>query len=304
MALDEMGLHRAARGLLVAMIDEQRSDGSFDAARLDATAAWLVALDHDARLSGDDALIVDSIERIASAAHHLHRRHVGGRISRSSRFFGRGAGPEPAMDDDVRRARDARWARRALDAAARMLRSVGQVDAATLVDDHAIDLVHAMSTRSIVDAGDGSGRPPADAVARLRTMVAEGAPCWTWPSPVDGDDPARAAEFIRLVRALLVDDSGPGIAILPHSIEDWYGRPLAVHDLPTAFGRLSFALRWHGPRPALLWELVTHPHLEDSTIRLAAPALDAVWTSSERRAEALLAEPPHEHAHGEGDSFT
>ena len=33
------------------------------------------------------------------------------------------------------------------------------------------------------------------------------------------------------------------------------GVDLEVHDAPTRHGRLSFALRWHGEHPALLWEL-------------------------------------------------
>lgn len=302
MALDEQGLPAAARQVLEAMLDDQGSDGAFDPDRLDATASWLVALDRHRRLSGDDAFVARVIEPIASAAHWLHRRHVGPALRRSSRFFGRGSGPDPAATDDDRRARDARWARRGLDAAASMLRAVGQVDAAALVDEHVVALVHDMSSRGIVDAGEGSERLEGDVVAMLRAAVVEGAPCWTWPSAIDGDDPARSAAFLRLVRAILVDDSGDGIDLLPGPIDEWFGGPLAVHDLPTAFGRLSFALRWHGARPALLWDLLPdEPGGADpdatEPVRLAAPRLDGGWTSVERSAEALLEEPPHVHRH-------
>src|SRR3712207_8333250 len=48
----------------------------------------------------------------------------------------------------------------------------------------------------------------------------------------------------------------------------------------------SFAVRWHGERPALLWELTPH----DATTRLSitAPGLDPAWATSELRGEALL----------------
>ena len=63
-----------------------------------------------------------------------------------------------------------------------------------------------------------------------------------------------------------------------------------MHDLPTAFGRLSFAIRWHGERPALLWEL--EPHADVGPVRLTTPALDPRWSTTEPRGEALLAPVP------------
>ena len=38
----------------------------------------------------------------------------------------------------------------------------------------------------------------------------------------------------------------------------WLGQGIEVHDAPTHHGVLSFAVRWHGDRPALLWELTPH----------------------------------------------
>ena len=57
-----------------------------------------------------------------------------------------------------------------------------------------------------------------------------------------------------------------------------------MHDAPTrAFGRVSFAVRWHGDRPALLWEC------EQVGGRLRAPGLDPEWSTTDRQGEALLA---------------
>lgn len=60
--------------------------------------------------------------------------------------------------------------------------------------------------------------------------------------------------------------------------------PVEVHGLPVADGTLSFALRWHGERPALLWE--THTK---APVRLTARALDPTWSTFEAQGEALLA---------------
>jgi hypothetical protein len=69
----------------------------------------------------------------------------------------------------------------------------------------------------------------------------------------------------------------------------WYGQGIEVHDAPTRFGTLSFAIRWHGARPALLWEL--DPHDEDHAVVITCPGLDPSFRSTELRGDALL-EPP------------
>jgi hypothetical protein len=48
---------------------------------------------------------------------------------------------------------------------------------------------------------------------------------------------------------------------------------------------LAFAVRWHGARPALLWDA-------PAGLELSAPALDPAWSSAEAAGETLLAEPP------------
>jgi hypothetical protein len=65
---------------------------------------------------------------------------------------------------------------------------------------------------------------------------------------------------------------------------EWRGQSVEVHDAPTRAGRISYAVRWHGARPALLWEC-------ERPIRLSAPGLDRAWSTSKARGEALLAAP-------------
>ena len=58
---------------------------------------------------------------------------------------------------------------------------------------------------------------------------------------------------------------------------------------PTHAGELSYAVRWHGERPALLWEL--HPRPGGPAVRLTAPGLDPGWSTEASAGEALLAAP-------------
>ncbi|MEQ1785997.1 MAG: hypothetical protein ABL966_03005, partial [Acidimicrobiales bacterium] len=122
----------------------------------------------------------------------------------------------------------------------------------------------------------------------LEALLAAASPTWTWPSAHTGHDVAANAALVLAVRALLVEEVGGGLALSPHVPEAWLGQGWEVHDLPTAEGRLSYAIRWHGERPALLWEL--EPHADRPPARLTMPGLDPTWATTEPRGDALLAE--------------
>jgi hypothetical protein len=87
------------------------------------------------------------------------------------------------------------------------------------------------------------------------------------------------------MRAALVREDGDALELLPGFRSAWLGAPLAVHDLPLRRGLCSFAVRWHGARPAVLWDLPLGT-------RVRAPAFDPAWSSDEPVGETLLAEPP------------
>ena len=106
----------------------------------------------------------------------------------------------------------------------------------------------------------------------------------------DGHHGWAAADFLSFVRNLLVrevDDSVPTLALCSMLPDEWLGQGVEVHDAPTHFGRLSYAIRWHGDRPAVLWEL--EPHAGVDRVHLTAPGLDRTWSTFERRGDALLA---------------
>jgi hypothetical protein len=87
------------------------------------------------------------------------------------------------------------------------------------------------------------------------------------------------------LRSRLVREEVAHVDILPGFAPEWLGQNVAVHDVPRHGGSLSFAVRWHGPRPALLWDAPA-----GTTLR--APGLDPTWSSDRPRGEALLAAPP------------
>lgn len=135
------------------------------------------------------------------------------------------------------------------------------------------------------------------ALDRLAWLMDQASATVTWPTVVhprtrggsagDGHDTMVTAQACSFLRRLLVDELGSELRLCSIYPGRWLGHGVEVHDAPTAFGRFGFALRWHGDRPALLWELDAHPGA--GPVTLTAPALDPSWSSTELRGEALLA---------------
>jgi hypothetical protein len=109
------------------------------------------------------------------------------------------------------------------------------------------------------------------------------APAWEELRAVDAaHDPAR---YLVLLRRVLLHDRGTDLDVLPVFPPEWLGLDLAAHGIPLRSGSASFALRWHGPRPALLWDV-------PAPATLHAPALDPSWSAPGGQGETLLDEPP------------
>lgn len=138
-----------------------------------------------------------------------------------------------------------------------------------------------------VTAGDGFvvGAVPVPGsgpvLERLDAALRAASPTWTWPR--DGH-PARApATVLALARDVLLDDQGDGqVALWPLVPPAWLGQGVEVHDAPTPRGLLSYAVRWHGARPALLWDA-------PAGTTITAPGLEPGWSSRAAKGEALLA---------------
>lgn len=126
---------------------------------------------------------------------------------------------------------------------------------------------------------------------------------WRWPRNGCGDSPHSRAALALGLRALCVSeypggpvgqpvtlDSPADIDVFPGMNPSWLGQNMQFKRLPTSAGLLSVALRWHGERPALLWEMEAgngHP------FTLSCTAIDIEFTTSESTGEALLQAPTH-----------
>ena len=106
-----------------------------------------------------------------------------------------------------------------------------------------------------------------------------------WMSLCSTDGARDPVRFLHALRAVLVREGRGSVELLPGFAPEWLGQSVTVDALPLRAGPLSFALRWHGARPALLWD--APPGVE-----LRTPALDPAWSGTVRSGDALLAEPP------------
>jgi hypothetical protein len=171
----------------------------------------------------------------------------------------------------------------------------------------------AIDEAGLVVADGGAGSDPRRtlelALAELRTsdplalghvaaVLDRATPARTWPQVIHprsgggarghGQDPATTALFCTVVRALLVHEDAPDRLALARAVPDaWLGQSWEVRHLPTAAGSLGYAVRWHGERPALLWEL--EPWEGSTPVTLTVPGLDPSWSSRAPAGEALLA---------------
>ncbi|MEO1064418.1 MAG: hypothetical protein AAFZ07_23610 [Actinomycetota bacterium] len=138
------------------------------------------------------------------------------------------------------------------------------------------------------------------AIDRVGWVLSAASPTWTWPQSIHprtgsgsfgaGQHGVATAELLTVARHLAVMErpTPDGLRLQLASVvpPGWYGIDWEARDLPTHAGTLGFAIRWHGERPALLWEL--EPHEDAPAWHLTAPGLGASFTTNERSGEALL----------------
>ncbi len=137
------------------------------------------------------------------------------------------------------------------------------------------------------DAGAGltfKGEPADEArlVAGVGTAAAAPADHSMW------DTSAK----IESVLGCLVLESPGGLVAAPALPERWLGAFLDVRGLCTRHGRLSYSLRWHGSRSALLWQLSPLGDTSETGVvslqTVMRCGLDPAWSSAEPQGEVLL----------------
>ena len=139
-----------------------------------------------------------------------------------------------------------------------------------------------------------------DALDRIQWLIGAAGSDRAWPTVVSPRSglgcggsawsAVAAAAFVDLVADLMcvVDVDTRQVRILPVVAEDWLGSGIEAHGLCTPLGVVSFAIRWHGERPAVLWEVEAH---DDGEIHVSVPGLDPSWSSDDAKGDALLAAP-------------
>lgn len=105
------------------------------------------------------------------------------------------------------------------------------------------------------------------------------------PAPADDAPPADDRWFDPWLARRLARADGGVVQLLPSFPSSWLGANLSAYEVPTLAGPVGFAVRWHGERPALLWD---GPH----GAPLRCPGLDPTWTATAPSGEALLGVPP------------
>jgi hypothetical protein len=97
--------------------------------------------------------------------------------------------------------------------------------------------------------------------------------------PVPDTSAGRAVALDRRLVSTVADKCN----LLPDGIpDDWMLQGFEAHGLPAGrSATVSFAVRWHGRRPAVIWERTGGP------VRLSATALDASWESDTETGEHL-----------------
>jgi len=122
----------------------------------------------------------------------------------------------------------------------------------------------------------GEHRAAAD-VRALRERAGE-------PGPVPAGPPGDV-RLLAWVLGAVVRATAAGADLLPRFPAAWLGQGVEVYRAPVPAGLVSFAVRWHGERPALLWEC-------SAPMTLTCSGLDPSWSASGERGEALLGVPP------------
>ncbi len=107
---------------------------------------------------------------------------------------------------------------------------------------------------------------------------------------IPGDPQRLANQIISTIDGLAGETADGAINLFAGwAAVDLAGVPIAIHQVDTPIGEVSAAIRWHGARPALLWDVRCAPA---DQVTLRCSVLDPTWSTSLATGEALLAEPP------------
>jgi hypothetical protein len=134
-----------------------------------------------------------------------------------------------------------------------------------------VDAALIASERALAGAGETRA---ANDVRRVRSRLP-----WPDPTPVEPPDDVFALAWVERRVAL---DRLAFVDLFPAPFpNEWLGQSVEGYGLPVAGGTVGIALRWHGERPALLWDT-------DVALPMRCSGLDPAWSTTSSSGEALL----------------
>ena len=122
--------------------------------------------------------------------------------------------------------------------------------------------------------------------ATLPAVAASSSPTGALGIESRAHDPVSSVLYLIAARRAVVDEpggTGGPVAIVPGVPSEWFGAAMEAHAVPVTGGDVAFGVRWHGDRPAVLWDVDTA-----APTSVCAPSLDADWSDERPKAEALL----------------
>jgi hypothetical protein len=172
------------------------------------------------------------------------------------------------------------------DADAWMPEIVEPIAAIARSNDPEVDTALAACERLALAAGDD--RATGDIASLRARRVKDGLVATDGPGrPASFSDVRRGASVGRFAMQIEQRIADGGRLLSAGIPRRWLGANFEVHRIPTApRSAVSFAVRWHGDRPAVLWE--QHGELQ----HLTAPGVDPSWSTDAESGEALWAAPP------------
>jgi hypothetical protein len=152
----------------------------------------------------------------------------------------------------------------------------------------------------VIEAGDRVQGASGWRSDRWRQMLGEVSSLGGWVAADGHPSPRANAGFVSAVLDGVARPVPPpeadtvGLDVLAGWSSQDRGRPVEAHGVPTPSGPVSVALRWHGDRPALLWERRPWPDRPASSVVWTSSRLDPTWRGDGDSGEALLAVPPED----------
>ncbi len=274
MALAECGHETVVREILIARAKRQDRTGAVIQNNRDMTSATLAAAGRALELAPDGSLSKALSEFAADGARWIlanpDQSAIEGLLSANQILKTVGAD--------------------------RAARELGELIPSVIVPDRPKgDDTNGIDTLEIAQSAfDQLPDDPITAFAKLEELASLASPTMNWPTCVDpstkngtagaGHDLRVSAWFVRSLLRLLVDDTHDQLRLALVWPNEWIGLGVEVHGLPSRYGTVSWAVRWHGDRPAVLWEIDGGP----KDLKVQVPGLDRKFQGEGCVGEELL----------------